>query len=68
MEVPASMWGCRTHWFKLPEKIRMNIWRHYNKGQEITKRPSMEYIVAANAAQDWIAQQPQEEKAQWLDK
>lgn len=53
-EIPASLWGCRRHWFALPKAIRREIWRHYRKGQEITKDPSPQYIAAARAAREWI--------------
>lgn len=48
------MWGCSQHWFKLPQDIRNSIWRAYTPGQEITKRPSPEYMQAALHAQEWI--------------
>ena len=52
--VPPRMWGCAAHWFKLPLVLRNEIWRTYKPGQEITKTPSSEYIVAAKAVQEWI--------------
>ena len=54
VEVPPAMWGCKTHWFMLPKRIRQNIWAAYRKGQEITKDPSVEYIEAAKEARRWI--------------
>ena len=51
------MWGCREHWFKLPKRLRDEIWRTYVPGQEITKTPSVEYIMAAQAVQEWIRDQ-----------
>jgi hypothetical protein len=50
------MWGCKTHWFRLPKKIRDEIWRTYVPGQEITKTPSRDYLKAADAAEHWIRQ------------
>lgn len=55
--VPPAMWGCKTHWFKLPARLRSAIWRTYRPGQEITKDPSQEYLKVALAVQDWIAAQ-----------
>jgi len=55
-EVPPSMWGCNMHWFKLPAKLRRRIWATYRQGQEITKTPSTAYIAAAQAVQQWIAE------------
>lgn len=54
VKVPPSMWGCRSHWFRLPLSLRHNIWKHYRPGQEIDKRPSAEYIAAARDVQEWI--------------
>lgn len=56
-EVPPAMWGCRSHWFALPKVLRDRIWANYKPGQEITKTPSLAYIEAARAVQDWIATQ-----------
>lgn len=53
-QVPPAMWGCKSHWFKLPAAIRSRIWRAYRVGQEQDGRPSAEYVAAARAAQDWI--------------
>jgi hypothetical protein len=55
--VPPAMWGCSRHWFKLPARIRRNIWAAYRPGQEISKTPSAEYIAAAREAQDWIREE-----------
>ena len=57
VEVPPKMWGCKTHWFMLPKKLRDWIWATYRPGQEITKDPSEDYMDAANAVQDWIRRQ-----------
>jgi hypothetical protein len=53
-EVPPSLWGCSSHWYKLPAALRAKIWRTYVAGQEITKTPSREYIAAAEEVQAWI--------------
>lgn len=54
--VPPRMWGCRKHWYMLPADIRAEIWRTFRPGQEITKSPSADYLVAARKARDWIAE------------
>lgn len=54
VEVPPVMWGCKKHWFTLPKLLRDQIWATYEPGQEITKIPSVEYLNAALAAQQWI--------------
>ena len=55
--VPAAMWGCRDHWFRLPKSLRARIWLTYQPGQEVTKKPSPEYIAAAQAVRQWIGEQ-----------
>lgn len=55
-QVPPAMWGCRAHWYKLPQRLRNAIWRAYRPGQELTKDPSVEYLKVAREVQDWIAQ------------
>lgn len=51
--VPA-VWGCKTHWYKLPLRLRNKIWAAYRPGQEDTKTPSRAYIEVAKEVQDWI--------------
>ena len=53
-QVPPAMWGCKTHWFKLPRALRQRIWATYVPGQEVTATPSAEYLAAATAVQQWI--------------
>lgn len=53
-EVPPRLWGCREHWFRLPKTLRDWIWATYIPGQEITKDPSVEYVMAAAAVRAWI--------------
>ena len=57
VEVPPARWGCKPHWFRLPRNIRNDIWQTYRAGQEVDKRPSAAYIVAARRAQEWIAEE-----------
>lgn len=54
VEVPPSMWGCKSHWFRLPKRLRDRIWETYRPGQEITKTPSAAYLKAAEEVQQWI--------------
>lgn len=53
-KVPPAMWGCYTHWLRLPKVLRDKIWAAYRPRQEIDKNPSAEYIAAANEVQQWI--------------
>lgn len=54
-DVPPAVWGCRAHWYKLPEVIRDKIWNAFRAGQEKDMRPSRDYVAAAQEAQAWIA-------------
>ena len=56
-QVPPAMWGCKVHWFKLPQTLRNLIWRTYKPGQEIDGSPSQAYIDAAYKVQCWIKKQ-----------
>lgn len=55
MRVPPAMWGCKKHWFTLPDDLRRAIWRTYRPGQEISKTPSPAYVAVALQVRDWIA-------------
>jgi len=54
-QVAPAKWGCFEHWKMLPKRIRDRIWAAFAPGQEISGRPSAEYIAAAREAQEWIA-------------
>ena len=56
IEVPRRMWGCRAHWYRVPQNLRNRIWATYVPGQEITMTPSREYVLAAKAVRDWIVE------------
>ena len=53
-QVPPAMWGCRTHWFMLPQYLRNKIWMTYEIGQEVNFTPSKEYIETATEVEMWI--------------
>ena len=55
-EVPPKMWGCKPHWFKLPLRLRQEVWNAYRPGQEVDKLPSLLYIQVANDVKRWIHQ------------
>jgi len=63
VEVPPKMWGCRSHWFSLPKRLRDRIWATYRPGQEITKTPTADYRQAAKDVQDWINAETTEARA-----
>lgn len=53
-QVPPAIWGCKPHWYAIPEALRTRIWRTFQPGQEKTMTPSREYVLAARAVQEWI--------------
>ena len=55
VKVDAQYWGCRQHWYRIPERLRKAIWMEYRHGQEIVHAPTAEYLKVATEVQDWIA-------------
>jgi hypothetical protein len=53
-QVPPAMWGCRAHWYALPQGLRNRIWATYRPGQEDSQTPSREYVRAAIEVREWI--------------
>lgn len=58
-QVPPKLWGCKKHWFRLPQQLRNRIWATYRPGQEITKTPSIAYLEAAKAVDQWCKENPE---------
>lgn len=56
IEVPPAMFACKRHWYTLPLLLRNKVWQTYTPGQELTKRPSADYLEVAAEVQDWIRQ------------
>lgn len=54
-KVPAAVWGCKPHWYALPQGLRNKVWATFRPGQEISKTPSREYVKVAREVQDWIS-------------
>jgi hypothetical protein len=53
-QVPPAMWGCRKHWYRLPQRLRNLIWSTFRPGQETNWTPSRAYLDAAREVQEWI--------------
>lgn len=49
-DVPPRMLMCRRHWALVPQALQRQVWATYRSGQEVDKRPSRAYLVAADAA------------------
>ena len=56
-QVPPAMWGCKTHWFRLPKALRDRIWATFAPGQEVDMTPSAAYLRVADDVQRWIKEQ-----------
>jgi len=54
--VCKSMWGCRAHWYALPNDIRAWIGRTYRGGVLRGDHPSRNWREAHAAALVWIEQ------------
>lgn len=54
-QVKPSVWGCRPHWYALPQGLRNKIWATFKPGQEESKTPSRAYVAVAREVQEWIA-------------
>lgn len=48
--VPPKLLMCRKHWRLVPRALQRQVWAHYRAGQEIDKRPTMEYLDVADEA------------------
>lgn len=57
VQVPPAMWGCKTHWFRLPIRLRNMVWAAYRPGQEVNGTPSEEYHDVMVAVERWIREQ-----------
>lgn len=53
-QVPPAMWGCKEHWFSLPQRLRIKVWAAYRIGQEVKMNPSAEYIAVVKEVEQWI--------------
>ncbi len=48
--VPPDKLMCLKHWRMVPRDLQREVWRTYRRGQEIDKRPSPDYLMAARNA------------------
>lgn len=48
------MWGCSSHWYRLPVYYRNRIWATYRVGQEDTMTPSDAYLKVVTEVEKWI--------------
>lgn len=56
VEVPPRMLMCSLHWRMVPRDLQRRVWATYVKEQETRKNPTREYMLAARAAIEAVAQ------------
>lgn len=54
--VPPARLMCLRHWRMVPKNLQRAVWATYELGQELTKDPSLEYLEAATAAVNAVAE------------
>lgn len=54
--VPSKQLMCGRHWRMVPAPMQKAVWRYYRPGQEIDKKPSLQWDAAANAAIKFVVQ------------
>lgn len=55
-EVQPRYLMCPAHWRAVPLRLKQAVWKHYAAGQEVTKTPTLEYLNAAKAAINAVAE------------
>jgi hypothetical protein len=55
-EVDPAMLMCKRHWSIVPKPLKNAVWGTYVAGQELRKDPTAEYLRAAQAAIDAVAE------------
>lgn len=54
--VPPRMLMCTAHWRMVPYRLQTDVWDAYVPGQEVRKDPTPEYLKAARAAINAVAE------------
>ncbi len=49
-EVPPKLLMCLRHWKLVSRPTQRLIWKHYRTGQEVDKRPTLEYLDVMKTA------------------
>jgi len=60
--VPAHLWGCRDHWYRLPRGIRRKIFSAYRLGQTVATASSA-YLDALADADRWMVHEVAQTRA-----
>jgi hypothetical protein len=51
--VPSTMFGCKRHWFMVPEPIRQEVWRTWQA--RLRGDPAEPHLAAKKKAQEAVA-------------
>lgn len=54
-KVPPRLLMCGSHWRRVPKELQEAVWKTYRRGQETDKRPTREYLAAADDAIEAVA-------------
>ena len=52
---PPRFLMCPFHWRMVPARTQSLVWQHYRPGQEIDKRPTLEYLAVQQTAVGEVA-------------
>lgn len=52
--VKPELLMCYPHWKMVPKSLQDEVWKYYRVGQCNDKRPSKEWLKAANDAIDYV--------------
>jgi hypothetical protein len=53
--VPPRMFMCASHWRMVPKPLQDLVWHYYRSGQEVDKRPSLDYVITTHVARNVVA-------------
>lgn len=54
--VPPKLLMCLKHWRMVPRPLQQQVWNTYRPGQENDKTPTRDYLQAAMAAIEAVAE------------
>jgi hypothetical protein len=63
VEVSPELLMCLKHWRMVPRELQRQVWLHYRPGQCDDRRPSRDWLDAADAAIKAVAEKEAERKA-----
>lgn len=64
-EIPPRLLMCLRHWNMVSKTDQREVWEHYRPGQEIDKRPTMEYLAVQRRVVAKVAQKEGRPAKEW---